>query len=424
MISIVWITNYLLPEAVSQLEGTGEIKGTGGWILALSDALSSHPEIKISIVAISPLVKSMTRIQGKRNTYYAIPVGKGDSQYNRDYEMAYRRISAEVKPDVVHIHGTEYPHSLAALNAFGVERTIVTIQGLVSVCAPYYLAGLTRGELLRSLSFRDVIRGTVISEQRDMKRRGEDEIKLIQKVCYIGGRTSWDRENVWSINPDANYYHCGEVLRNEFYSGEWSFETCRPHSIFLSQASYPIKGLHKVLEALPIIKRQFPDVQLRVAGSDITYKNTTLMDRLRITTYGRIIKKMIKQKHLSENVSFIGPLNAEEMKREYMNANVFVCPSAIENSPNSLGEAQVLGVPCVASYVGGVMDMMKGDEKKLYRFEETGMLAAKICQVFEQEGGIDTSAMRTVARNRHDLKRVTAELLGVYKEIVSKIKDG
>lgn len=418
MINILWVANILLPEAVSIIEGMGEIKGTGGWIHALADDLSSNANVNLSIVAITPLVKNITRIQGTRIVYYAIPVGKGDKEYNHDYEMAFRRISEEVKPDVVHIHGTEYPHSLAAIRAFGANRTLVTVQGLVSVISTFYLGGLSRRQIIQNLTFHDMVRGTLLREQREMKRRGVYEKRLLQEARFIGGRTSWDRDNIWSLNPDAAYFNCGEILRNEFYSGEWSFETCRPHSIFLSQASYPIKGLHKVLEALVIVKRQYPDVQLRVAGHDITFNSGKLLDHIRITSYGRFINNMIKQQHLTDNVTFIGPLNADDMKKEYLHANVFVCPSAIENSPNSLGEAQILGVPCVASYVGGVMDMMKGDENHLYRFEETGMLAAKICQVFEQMGEIDTALMREVARNRHDVERITTDLLNTYKKIL------
>ena len=424
MINILWVTNFLLPEAASQIEGTGEIKGTGGWILSLANSLCSNPEVMLSIVSITPFVNKLIRIQGERITYFAIPYGKGDERYNAEYESAYRHIDELIKPDVVHIHGSEYPHSLAALNAFGADRTIVTIQGLVSVISSYYLGGLSCSQALLNMTFRDILRGSLLNEQRKMKRRGEYEIRLIQGAQYIGGRTSWDRENIWSINANAFYFNCGEILRDEFYFGKWTYEMCRPHSIFMSQASYPIKGLHQVLEALSIVKLRYPDVQLRVAGQDITYNNGKLMDRVRITSYGRIIRKMIKKYHLSDSVCFTGPLSAVEMKREYLQSNVFVCSSIIENSPNSLGEAQILGVPCVASYVGGVMDMMKGDESNLYRFEETGMLAAKICRLFELKDAIDTSQLREVAQDRHSIGRVTNELLETYKAILLYSSDG
>jgi glycosyltransferase involved in cell wall biosynthesis len=39
----------------------------------------------------------------------------------------------------------------------------------------------------------------------------------------------------------------------------------------------------------------------------------------------------------------------KKMITEYRNAHIFICPSSIENSPNSLGEAQLIGVPVIAA---------------------------------------------------------------------------
>ena len=119
---------------------------------------------------------------------------------------------------------------------------------------------------------------------------------------------------------------------------------------------------------------------------------------------------------MTSKVFFTGSLDVEQMKREYLNANVFICPSSIENSPNSLGEAQILGTPCVASYVGGVMDMMKGDEQHLYRFEEIEMLSTKVCEVFAaRERQVD---MKESALRRHDKENNSRRLYDIYKEIV------
>ena len=52
----------------------------------------------------------------------------------------------------------------------------------------------------------------------------------------------------------------------------------------------------------------------------------------------------------------------------YLKSNLFVCCSAIENSPNSLGEAQLLGMPYVASFVGGVPEIAGMNADVLYRF--------------------------------------------------------
>ena len=129
---------------------------------------------------------------------------------------------------------------------------------------------------------------------------------------------------------------------------------------------------------------------------------------------------MIKKFNLKDCVTFTGNLNAEEMKREYLRSNVFVCPSSIENSPNSLAEAQILGVPVLASQVGGIPDMMQGDEEHLYRFEEIEMLAQKITELFKRKDEIDTEPMRQVALQRHDPERIIEELIDTYKAVMDK----
>ena len=241
---------------------------------------------------------------------------------------------------------------------------------------------------------------------------------MLEMAKHIIGRTSWDRARTWAINPAAHYHFCNETLRPEFYDGSsWDYNRCNKHTIFLSQAGYPIKGLHQLLKAMPLILRHYPNTTIRIAGNDIT-KCTSLKDFLHFTGYGRYINRLIKKGELEDHVVFIGRLNADEMKREYLSANVFVCPSSIENSPNSLGEAQILGVPCVSSYVGGTMDMMDSNTDNLYRFEEIEMLAYKICQIFgKEERQVDT---KDIAVKRHNQLGNATMLCDIYKSIVNE----
>ena len=169
---------------------------------------------------------------------------------------------------------------------------------------------------------------------------------------------------------------------------------------------------------MPLILRYYPDTKVRIAGSDIT-KSATFNDLVHFTGYGLYIKRLIKKYHLQDKICFTGNLNAEEMKQEYLRSNVFVCPSSIENSPNSLGEAQILGVPCVASYVGGIPDMMRGNEDNLYRFEEVEMLAEKVCRIFEKRD--NQQLMFRQASERHDRVRNAACLLEIYHNIARSL---
>ena len=166
---------------------------------------------------------------------------------------------------------------------------------------------------------------------------------------------------------------------------------------------------------MPLILRHYPDASIRIAGHDLT-KSSSFKDILKLTGYGRYIKRLIRQLNLQDNVSFVGSISAVDMKHEYLNCNVFVCPSSIENSPNSLGEAQILGVPCVASYVGGVPDMMVGCEDNLYRFEEIEMLAYKICRIFDNIN-MSNKDLVDKAVERHNPLYNSEMLYNIYNEV-------
>lgn len=409
---ILWITNILFPEAEKTLTGRGELRGSGGWMMSSAEMLVQQDGVQLFVATVSTLVRRLEIVKSKQLTYYVLPYGKGNLKYNSEYELYWRQIKEQVQPDIVHIHGTEFTHGLAYINACGSERVVVSIQGLKSGIAPYYCAGLSWKEIYGNLTFHDLIKGSIYSEQKAFKNTAKFEREMLCKVNHIIGRTSWDKSHVWAINPNANYYVCNETLRAEFYDGvKWNYDRCEPCSIFLSQGSYPLKGFHQVLKAMPLILQHYPDTIIRIAGSDITF-NKGLWGVLHFTGYGKIVKRLIKKYHLKDKVTFLGPLTAVQMKEEYLRSNVFVCPSSIENSPNSLGEAQLLGVPCVASYVGGIPDMMNGNEENLYRFEDIEMLSRKICNLFAfPEKQRDLSE---IAKRRHDCKTNTITLLNIY----------
>ena len=103
-----------------------------------------------------------------------------------------------------------------------------------------------------------------------------------------------------------------------------------------------------------------------------------------------------------------------------LKANVFVQASSIENSPNSLGEAMLLGVPCVASNVGGTSDMLIDKEEGfLYPYTEPAMLAYYISKVFNDDelaSKIGKNA-KAHALITHDRKTNTDNMLKIYRRI-------
>ena len=414
---VLWITNILFPEVMEKLTGEKDLKATGGWMLGAADALLGHDDVTLFVASVSPMVKELTCVEGEKIKYYLIPSGSGNLKINPEYQPYWKQIATEVSPDVVHIHGTEYSHGHAYMKACGADKVVISIQGLKSECSKCYMAGLTKGEVLRNLTLKDILRGSILKEQSRFRISAEYEYEMLSMTGHVIGRTSWDKTLSAAINPRVHYHFCNETLRDAFYDGSlWDCSRCEKHTIFLSQAGYPLKGLHQVLKAMPEILKEFPDAKVRVAGADIT-KCDTFHDFIRLSGYGKYIKRLIRKLNLQGKVIFTGNLNAKQMKREYLNSNVFVCPSSIENSPNSLGEAQILGVPCVASRVGGVADMMKGNEGNLYDFEDVDALAGKVCKIFND--GEAQLSMVKVASERHDRTTNSRRLLDIYNSIIS-----
>lgn len=415
---VLWISNVMFPDVCEYINI--EIPTGGGWMSSCANALIKEiDDVQLGIISFyrsgSPLTFKKNNIQ-----YYLLPL-KNDKMYNRELESYYRKIKRDFIPDIVHIHGTEYPHSLAYIRACGIQNTIVSIQGLVSVCAQYYLGGINSQTIKKYITFRDMVRrDSLINQQKEMQKRGIYEIELISKIKYIIGRTIWDYSCTWAINPNAKYFKCNETLRPTFYKKEWQYDTCEPFRIFLSQSHYPLKGLHQIIKALPIILKKYPDTKVYVAGYNFLNKSI-----IRKNGFANYIESLMKKNSVKDKFIFLGNLKEEEMAEQYLKANVFICPSAIENSPNSVGEAQLIGTPTIASYVGGTMDMITdGVDGFLYRYEEISLLSMRVCEIF---GNKDlalrlSNNSRDTAKKRHNPEINAIQLANIYKNIIDMEK--
>lgn len=414
---VLWITNLLFPDICKKLKRP--VPAIGGWMYSSAKLLTDKYNIKLAVAAVGSDC-GLQVFDTDSFRYYLLPLKTNPVDYKKGLEKYWQQIKTDFQPDVVHIHGTEFTHGLAYLKSCEVNNVVVSIQGLVSVYERYYYADMSVGDILKNISFRDLIRNNNIFQQKNsFKKRGCWEKEYILSAPYVIGRTSWDKIHVKTVNPDVRYCFCDETLRPSFYSGYWKKEDCVPHSIFCSQASYPIKGLHQVLKALPLILRLYPDTKLYISGTNILQRNS-LISKIKFSGYARYIRKLINKSGLDKHIVFLGMLDEKAMYGQYLKSHVFVCPSSIENSPNSLGEAQLLGVPCVASYVGGIPDMVEpGKDGLLYRFEEYEMMAHHICAVFADNelAELLSANARKVAALRHDPAKCRDRLFQIYQEV-------
>lgn len=424
---ILWFTNIALPIIANDMNGA--VSNGGGWLSGVADAIRSDCEKELTIVF--PIDNSKGNLISGRVEeldYFGIPVDKFSSKFDEKIVRQYAEIIEKIAPDCIHIWGTEYLHSyyaMAASKKCGLEKnTVVSIQGLVSVYAKHFISGIPEN-IAKRKTIGDIIqkshRTGIWEGKTEFEKRGIYEEKTLQLARHIIGRTDWDRACSYIVNPSAEYHFCNETLRNSFYENQWSLNEAEKYSIFVSQAGYSVKGFHYMIEALEIIKRFFPKAKLYTTGS---LKCDTIKDRIRIDSYSKYLMKLIQERNMEDSIFFVGNLDEKEMCQQYMRSHVFVSPSTIENSPNSLGEAMILGMPVVSSDVGGVKNMLNhGQEGYVYQMDAPYMLAFYVMKIFEDDRM--ACEMGKSARNHalqtHNAEKNYLELMTIYNKIKREI---
>lgn len=423
---VLWILNLMPPAVGMQLGKECSVKE--GWISGiLSRVVKEEEDIDLGIcypvAAKEEENRQEVRIGEKNIICYGF-AEDGSRPEIYDEEALVKRfgeIFADFDADLLHVFGTEYGHCLAAVKAFNrPKRTLIGLQGIISECAAEYMADLPKTVYERN-SFRDWLKQDgMVRQQEKFALRGEREKQALKLTSNITGRTDFDQKAARQINPQARYFFMNETLREEFYEGKWEKGKCTSHRIFFSQADYPLKGFHYLLQALPLIQNSFADVTVAVAGNSLM-KGERLTDRLKISAYGKYLESLIIDLGLEGKITFLGKLSAVQMKQEYLKCHTFVCASSLENSPNSVGEAMCLGVPVVASAVGGIPSML-AHEKEGLLFEKgnTRALAEAVKRLWKDDGLCErlSQGASFKAKATHDGEKNFSRLMEIYKEIM------
>jgi len=382
-LKILWICNGSVSE-INEIVFNSKTQGPS-WLEGLVTNYRNNPRFKIAYGYPQTRSTQMIKTETDNMVYYGFFREKKNPHiYDKDVEEKLIEVINDFKPDILHVFGTEFKHSLAAISAFNnPDKTIITIQGLSHMHSKHFRAGLSN-KIINSYSFHDFIHNDNMRMQiKKYEKKGELEIKAIQKASHINALSDWDKACCSFVNPDARYHFCNQILRESFYNNAWDIDKCEKYSIFCSQAYYPVKGIHITIEAFAEIIKKYPEAHLYIAGHDI-FNCNSFKERMGISSYAKYIKKLIDKKNLRDNITFTGYLNEGKICERYLKSNVFVSASSIENSPNSVGEAMMLGTPVVSSDVGGVKNQMTHNEEGyLYQWDAPYMLAYYVMQIFE-----------------------------------------
>lgn len=393
---ILWLAPYPLNNLAENIPGYYDTKkGKGMWLPNLLQPLSMVEEINIHVVTYTTKIKKSISFSNKNVTFHIlknqIPIIKKGFPYYFPLHKALQypflvkkmgKVIVNINPDIIHIHGTENAYILAPMKLK--IPVLVSIQGIIS---------------------------EIFNNKKSLSNYFQKKIELkgIKTFSHFGCRTQFDSAFVRSINTTATIHYLPEAINNLYFQFIHEIKG-REEISFVGNVS-KAKGIEIILHAVKHVKLNFPEIILNIIGSSKG-------------KYLRTIIELIKYLGIEKNVLFHGFQSPEQIIRLHLKSTIYVLPTFMDNSPNSLCEAMALGMPCIASKVGGIPDLIKDAENGL--LFETGNileLSEKINFLLTNKNyakKLGNNARKTAFERNYPTK-VANVTIGVYNNIIKAI---
>ncbi len=395
-----------------------DLANRDGWIESLKSAILDYsPGVELAIAF--PSRKLEVNFSQNNISYFPIlqhtPRAKKVVDYWRhitDHPSTVARclqIVDEWTPDVIHIFGTERAFGLVIPRI--AVPSIVHIQGILTIYSRMWFRGAQLAQILREESPVDLALGRgLLHGYLRMKRAAVREQHILRQTRAVMGRTEWDRRMTMMLAPNAQYFHCDETMRPEFWAHQWQPQTRANRVIYSTLSETVYKGLETLLEAFVLLCARLNGyATLRIAG---------LRRNDRIAS---LAMHNFRRSWLASHVSFLGPIDADAVARELANADVFVHASHIDNSPNSVCEAMLVGTPLVSTNVGGIPSLVtNGTEGLLVQDGDPLAMAGAILELLMDPQLSQTLAAngRSRAKERHNSIGIARRVMSIYSQLL------
>ncbi|MBS1605124.1 MAG: glycosyltransferase family 4 protein [Bacteroidetes bacterium] len=418
MIKVLWFTNTA---SLAAARLNRAVVG-GGWIESLERRLQDRDDIRLAVAFAHGKKPQPEKFVEGRTTYYAVGDVRSRARVflgrhlamNDDELFLWSCIDVirDFQPDVINIFGTEKCYGLLS-NRTAVP-VVIHLQGLLSMYEQNYMPrGVGATTLLRHSGAKSLAKATSLLHQYwSFLAAGRREKKIFAVNRNFIGRTDWDRRATELLSPGARYFYGSEILRREFYSATWDKHPAETKTFISTIQPNPYKGLETVLECAALLKQR-PGFSFRwkVAGFPPGHDLV------------RLFEKKVGVRAADVGVELLGGLGPQQLLAAELDADVFVHPSHIDNSPNSVCEAMLLGMPVVATDTGGTGSLLvSGKEGILIQDGAPSSMAAALIDLTGDYGyaaELGRNARRR-ALGRHDPDAITDNLIDIYTQVIKK----
>ncbi|MBQ6831772.1 MAG: glycosyltransferase family 4 protein [Oscillospiraceae bacterium] len=412
---VLWVLNMMLPDAAKALNKGTTTSGT--WLLDYVNSIKADEEIELATMTYAGVDK-LEVVTVDRIKHYVFPGGGKRLLISSKKTLAdCRYVLDDFKPDLIHLHGTEYSMARAMVDIQPIQPVLLTIQGILTRISQEFKAGLTTREFLSAATLKQwlTLKAPIFTHQLYLKN-AKRERYVLQHVKRVTGRVDWDKAVMLSINPNLQYDRLNYNVPPVFYDAEkWQISKAEPHSIYTGASKYPLKGLHMLIRALALVKLKYPDVRLYVPGNSTSYQKSN--------GYERYLHKLINKLGLAENVEFVGRKSSAEIVELLQKSRICVLPSAMEGASATLREAMMIGTPSICSFRGGMVDLIQdGHSGFCYDFNEYPVLADRICRLIEDDALCCKFSKNAIenAEQRHARQENYQALKNIYREMLAE----
>lgn len=354
MKKILWLCNSVFTDK--------KIKTTASWLQPLAELLQQSEEVQLYNITLGN-VKEIQKNTYQNIVQWIIPQRKLSNHGQVASLETYQYISQieqEIQPDLVHVWGTESIWCDAYRKGFIKTKTLLDIQGILSLCHIFYYGNLTTKEIIQCIHLKEILMPwrTLFHKKQVFKERGKIETECLKQFSYISYQSDWVKNHLSFINPQTQLHATKILLRKSFYTSiPWQYKQSNSSPIIFTTASgaIPYKGMHILLKSIFLLKNKYPQIKLHIAGQ------MKIGNRL-LDGYSIFLQKLIRKYQLEENIVYLGPIDETQIVKELQQCNVCVIPSFVETYCLAFAESMIVGAPTIASYAGAMPEL--GDHKK------------------------------------------------------------
>jgi len=357
--------------------------GVGQYIYCLASALADYEDIEVNVLTYSD-----KKYVFRENNFTVHTVDRNSNLpriltiYNDTINM--QRTIGMLDPDLVHVSGFHYPYNFLCKRIKGEYPLLVTLHSYAGhemwYVPPVHMLNSLINYVLEERTLRNINDITVCSTSMKqlIQRKSDAKIYVVPNGAII-------------TDIQDNSCICADKI-------------IHPSILFLGRLE-KIKGIEVLIRAIPVIRKNIPNIHVYLAGDGYEVKN---------------IKRLVKKLRIGAYVTFLGYIVGAKKCSYIKSTDLFIAPSYHESFGLSILEAMACGKAIVASNADNIPCLIEdGKEGVLVNPGDYQELAAKIIQVLLSRDHGNTMGFNARQKAANYTWNNTAKMTyEVYKKIL------